>query len=76
MSRKGNCWDNAVAEGFFKTIKVEWIYGQKYNDQKQAQLSIFEWIESWYNRHRRHSALEFQTIEEFEKNNCDFKNVA
>jgi len=34
MSRKGNCWDNAVAESFFKTIKVEWIYGQNYNDQR------------------------------------------
>mgnify|MGYP006286871103 FL=1 len=76
MSRKGNCWDNAVAESFFKTIKVEWIYGQKYNNQQQAQLSIFEWIESWYNRHRRHSALGYQTIEEYEKNNCNFKNVA
>ena len=60
MSRKGNCWDNAVAESFFKTIKVEWIYGHNYINQEQAQLSIFEWIESWYNRHRRQSALEVQ----------------
>jgi len=66
----------AVAESFFKTIKVEWIYGQKFNNQQQAQLSIFEWIESWYNRHRRHSALGYQTIQEYEKNNCNFKNVA
>ena len=64
MSRKGNCWDNAVAESFFKTIKVEWIYGQIFKNQQQAQLSIFEWIESWYNRRRRHSALGYQTIEE------------
>lgn len=76
MSRKGNCWDNAVAESFFKTIKVEWIYGQNFINQEQAQLSIFEWIESWYNRRRRHSALGYQTIEEFESNNCNFKNVA
>ncbi len=41
MSRKGNCWDNAVAESFFKTIKVEWIYNQKFSNQEQAQLSIF-----------------------------------
>ena len=59
-----------------QTIKVEWFYGQKYNNQQQAQLSIFEWIESWYNRHRRHSALGYQTIKEYEKNNCNFKNVA
>jgi transposase InsO family protein len=41
MSRKRKCWDNAVAESFFKTRKVEWIYNQKFNNQEQAQLSIF-----------------------------------
>ena len=76
MSRKGNCWDNAVAESFFKTIKVEWIYTQNFINQEQAQLSIFEWIESWYNRRRRHSAIGYQTIEEFERNNHIFKNAA
>ena len=76
MSRKGNCWDNAVAESFFKTIKVEWIYSQNFTNQKQAQLSIFEWIESWYNRKRRHSALGYKTIKEFEKINSNFKNAA
>lgn len=76
MSRKGNCWDNAVAESFFKTIKVEWIYRHTFTNQEQAQLSIFEWIESWYNRRRRHSALDYQTIEEFERNNYKFKNAA
>ncbi len=76
MSRKGNCWDNVVAESFFKTIKVEWIYRHTFRNQEQAQLSIFEWIESWYNRRGRHSALEYQTIEEFEKNNYNFKNAA
>ena len=76
MSRKGNCWDNAVAESFFKTIKVEWIYGHNFKNREQAQLSIFEWIESWYNRRRRHSAIGYQTIEEFEKNNYNFKNAA
>jgi putative transposase len=76
MSRKGNCWDNAVAESFFKTIKVEWIYGQNYINQEQAQLSIFEWIESWYNRRRKLSALGYKTIEEFEEININFKNAA
>ena len=76
MSRKGNCWDNAVAESFFKTIKVEWIYSKNYLNQEQAQLSIFEWIESWYNRRRRHSALGYKTIEELEINNYKFKNAA
>jgi transposase InsO family protein len=59
MSRKGNCLDNAVAESFFKTIKVEWIYNQKFTNQYQAQLSIVEWLESWYNRKKRHSALRY-----------------
>jgi putative transposase len=65
-----------IAESFFKTIKVEWIYGHNFKNREQAQLSIFEWIESWYNRRRRHSALGYQTIEEFEKNNYNFKNAA
>jgi transposase InsO family protein len=76
MSRKGNCWDNAVAESFFKTIKVEWIYSNSFANQAQAQLSIFEWIESWYNKRRRHSALGYKTIDEFKKINSNFKNVA
>lgn len=75
MSRKGNCWDNSVAESFFKSIKVEWIYTQIFEDQAQATLSIFEWIESWYNKRRRHSALGYKTIDEFEKIS-NFKNAA
>jgi transposase InsO family protein len=67
MSRKGNCWDNAVAESFFKTIKVELVYRNRYTDKNQAAISIFEWIETWYNRNRRHSALGNLTINEFEK---------
>lgn len=65
MSRKGNCWDNAVAESFFKSLKVEHIYTQRFNSREEAGLSIFEWIETWYNRHRRHSALGNLTINEF-----------
>jgi transposase InsO family protein len=75
MSRKGNCRDNSVAESFFKSIKVEWIYTQTFEDQAQATLSIFEWIESWYNKRRRHSALGYKTIDEFEKIS-NFKNAA
>jgi putative transposase len=66
MSRKGNCWDNAVAESFFKSLKVEWVYTKNYNSGEQAQLSVFEWIESWYNTRRRHSALGYLTINEFD----------
>ena len=76
MSRKGNCWDNAVAESFFKTIKVEWIYPRVFEDQTNATLSIFEWIESWYNKKRRHSFLDYMTIDEFEKLNINFATAA
>jgi transposase InsO family protein len=59
MSRKGNCWDNACAESFFKSIKTEWIYRFKYINIKSAALSIFEYIETWYNTLRRHSSLDY-----------------
>ncbi|RAJ15820.1 Transposase InsO and inactivated derivatives [Arenibacter troitsensis] len=66
MSRKGNCWDNAVAESFFKSLKVEWVYKHSYTLRSEAELSVFQWIETWYNRRRMHSTLGYKTIEEFE----------
>ena len=66
MSRKGNCWDNAVAESFFKSLKVEWVYKHNYGLRSEAELSIFGWIETWYNRRRIHSSLGYKSIEEFE----------
>jgi transposase InsO family protein len=65
MSRKGNCWDNAVAESFFKTLKTELIYGSKRLNKEQTRIAIFEYIELWYNKKRRHSALNNLTIDEF-----------
>jgi len=65
MSRKGNCWDNAVAESFFKSMKSEWTKWNRYHTFKQAQLSVFEYIETWYNIHRRHSALKYMTPIEY-----------
>ena len=56
MSRKGDCWDNAVAESFFKTLKVELIYGRHYASRDAARLEIFEYIEVFYNRQRKHSS--------------------
>ena len=76
MSRKGNCWDNAVAESFFKSLKVEWVYKHKYNYKSQAELSIFEWIETWYNKRRRHSYLNYKTINEVELNMYNQKLAA
>ncbi len=66
MSRKGNCYDNAVAESFFKTLKIELIHYNIYASNKQAEESIFDYIENFYNRRRRHSALGNLTIEEFQ----------
>ena len=76
MSRKGNCWDNAVAESFFKSLKTELIYGNKLIFKKQMESEIFQYIEIWYNRKRRHSSLNYKTIEEFNNLNNVYKNVA
>ncbi|WP_241462476.1 IS3 family transposase [Sphingobacterium deserti] len=65
MSRKGNRWDNAVAESSFKTLKAECIYRNKFVDKHQAAIVVFEYIELWYNRKRMHSALGFMSPEEF-----------
>jgi putative transposase len=75
MSRKGNCWDNAVAESFFKSLKTELIYGNKLISKEQMKLEIFEYIEIWYNKKRRHSALNYQNIDEF-NNQFNYKIVA
>jgi putative transposase len=66
MSRKGNCYDNAVMESFFKTVKTELIYHQHYRSREEARRSIFEYIEVFYNRQRRHSAIGYQSPEAFE----------
>ena len=67
MSRKGDCWDNAPMESFFKTMKVELIYPQKqYHTRQEATTSIFEYIEIYYNRQRMHSALNYQSPDQFE----------
>jgi len=57
MSRKGNCWDNAVAESFFKTIKVESLYRYKFENVTEVYSVIFDYIDGWYNTQRIHSAL-------------------
>jgi transposase InsO family protein len=67
MSRKGNCWDNAVAESFFKSLKTELVYHQNYQTRHQAELSIFEYIETFYNKIRRHKHLNNLTILEYQQ---------
>lgn len=68
MSRKGNCWDNAVAENFFKILKSETSY-KRYESVRQAKQEVFEFIEMWYNRVRRHSALGYLSPDQFGKEN-------
>jgi putative transposase len=65
MSRKGNCWDNAVAESFFKTIKHEWLYRFKFTSYNQLYKSIEDYID-WYNTERLHSSLGYLTPLEME----------
>lgn len=66
MSRKGNCWDNAVAESFFATLKNELIYQQKFNTREEAKQAIFEYIEIFYNRVRVHSANDYLSPADYE----------
>jgi putative transposase len=66
MSRAGNCYDNAVVESFFGTLKTELVHRLRYRTREEARSSVFEWIECWYNRRRRHSSLGFLSPEHFE----------
>jgi len=66
MSGVGQCWDNAVAESFFGTLKRELVNGMTYATHRQARSSLFEWIECWYNRRRLHSSLGYVSPEQFE----------
>jgi transposase InsO family protein len=69
MSRKGDCWDNAVAESFFAIMKCELVYHERYEDHQDTLHSIFEYIEVFYNRRRRHSTLDYLCPAEYEKQN-------
>lgn len=68
MSGTGNCYDNAAMESFFSSLKVECIQGRVYQTREQATSDLFDWIERWYNRKRRHSYLGYVSPEQFEKN--------
>jgi putative transposase len=66
MSRKGDCWDNAVVESFFSSLKREWVQGKGYRTRSEARADLFYYIEAWYNRKRRHSTLGYLSPAEFE----------
>lgn len=67
MSRKGNCYDNAFAESFFHTLKVELVHRSRFKTRSEAQAAIFEYIEVWYNRQRIHSSLGYRSPVEYER---------
>ncbi|MDB4914272.1 MAG: Integrase catalytic region [Gemmatimonadetes bacterium] len=67
MSRRGNCWDNAVAESFFATLKTELVMDADWATREEARCALFRHIEMWYNRRRRHSSLGYLSPLEFER---------
>ena len=67
MSRTGNCWDNAPTESFFSSLKRECVYRHRFATRSEARTIVFAWIEVWYNRKRRHSALGYLSPDAFEQ---------
>jgi transposase InsO family protein len=66
MSRTGNCWDNAVVESFFHSLKTEAIYSERFDRRSEARAKIFDWIEIFYNRQRLHSTLGYMAPAQYE----------
>ena len=67
MSRRGNCWDNAPVESFFSTLKRELVHRRRWRTRAEARAEIFEYIEVWYNRRRRHSSLGYMSPAQYEE---------
>lgn len=76
MSRKGNCWDNAPMESFFRTLKTELVRGSRFRSRDEARKAIYEYIEIFYNRYRLHSSLGYMPPEEFEYRTLSLSLVA
>jgi putative transposase len=70
MSGKGDCYDNAMLESFFSSLKTECVHQHAYQSRSEAQASIFEWIEVFYNRQRRHSSLAYVSSAAYEQQTC------
>ena len=80
MSRTGDCWDNAVAESFFATLKTEFYYRRVWPTRKRAKIEVGAWIEDRYNRRRRHSSIGQMSPVQFElqysTHTADFNKAA
>jgi putative transposase len=72
MSRKGDCWDNAVAESFFHTLKTECTHEKRYSSREEARIDVIDYIEMFYNSYRLHSTLGYQCPNDFEKGIINF----
>lgn len=68
MGSVGDCYDNAMCESFFATLECELLQRTKFKSRAQAELSVFEFIEGWYNPHRRHSGLDYHSPMQYERN--------
>jgi putative transposase len=67
MGRTGTCYDNAMAESFFATLETELLMRRSFANRSDARLAVFDYIEGFYNTHRRHSALDYLSPSEFER---------
>jgi len=76
MSRRGNCWDNAVAESFFSTLKLELVYETEWATRGEARAAIFEYVEVFYNGQRRHSSLDYLSPVAFERRHAEQSRAA
>jgi putative transposase len=76
MSRRGNCWDNACMESFFSSLKREWVYGKRYITREQARKDIFNYIEMFYNRIRKHATLGYVSPAAYEQRNGKNSKIA
>ena len=76
MSGKGNSYDNAATESFFKTLKSEWIYGRRIRSKEELQKLLFEYIHVFYDRKRLHSTLGYLSPAEYLRNYCQSRSLA
>ena len=76
MSRRGNCWDDAVAESFFGTLKMELLYELPPQTGSATRIAVIDYIEAFYNIRRRHSALDYRSPVEFELKNGEHRGFA
>lgn len=76
MSRKGDCWDNAVVESFFGTLKQERVHWRHYQTRFEAQQDILQYISMFYNSHRLHSYLGYKSPNQFERETLEVRKVA